>query len=111
MLDRLNAVLPLRLLAFSACVLMLLLCLGQLAMDGTLSTVQAVLLIVSAALTLVGLMDATQTKRSVLRNYPVIGHLRFMLEFIRPEIRQYFLESDTDATPVSYTHLRAHETG
>jgi glutamate synthase domain-containing protein 2 len=101
MLDRLNAVLPLRLLAFSACVLMLLLCLGQLAMDGTLSTVQAVLLIVSAALTLVGLMDATQTKRSVLRNYPVIGHLRFMLEFIRPEIRQYFLESDTDATPFS----------
>jgi glutamate synthase domain-containing protein 2 len=36
-----------------------------------------------------------------LRNYPLIGHLRFMLETIRPEIRQYFLESDTEATPFS----------
>jgi hypothetical protein len=36
-----------------------------------------------------------------LRNYPVIGHLRFMLEKIRPEMRQYFIESDTEATPFS----------
>jgi glutamate synthase domain-containing protein 2 len=42
-----------------------------------------------------------QTKRSVLRNYPIIGHLRFMLEFIRPEMRQYFLESDVEAMPFS----------
>ena len=49
----------------------------------------------------VGVFDILQTKRSVLRNYPVIGHLRFMLEFIRPEMRQYFLESDTEATPFS----------
>ena len=49
----------------------------------------------------VGVYDMVQTKRSVLRNYPVIGHLRFMLEFIRPEMRQYFLESDTEATPFS----------
>jgi len=37
----------------------------------------------------------------LLRNYPVIGHFRFMLEKIRPEIRQYFLESDNEATPFS----------
>jgi glutamate synthase domain-containing protein 2 len=37
----------------------------------------------------------------VLRNYPVIGHLRFLLEFIRPEIRQYFIESDNEAAPFS----------
>ena len=49
----------------------------------------------------VGMFDILQTKRSVLRNYPVIGHLRFMLEFIRPEMRQYFLESDTEATHFS----------
>jgi hypothetical protein len=36
-----------------------------------------------------------------LRNYPVIGHLRFLLEFIRPEIRQYFIESDNEAAPFS----------
>ncbi len=42
-----------------------------------------------------------QTRRSILRNYPVIGHLRFMLELVRPELRQYFLESDNEATPFS----------
>ena len=54
-----------------------------------------------AALAAVGVHDLTQKKRAVLRNYPVIGHMRFFLEYIRPEIRQYFLESDTDAAPFS----------
>ena len=49
----------------------------------------------------VGLRDVRQTQRSVLRNYPVIGHLRYLLEFIRPEIRQYFIESDNEAAPFS----------
>lgn len=49
----------------------------------------------------VGLYDLRQTKRSILRNYPVIGHMRFMMEFVRPEIRQYFIESDNEATPFS----------
>ncbi|MDE2275545.1 MAG: FMN-binding glutamate synthase family protein [Burkholderiales bacterium] len=55
------------------------------------------------SLFLVGLgwRDARQRRHSVLRNYPVIGHLRFLLEFIRPEMRQYFLESDTEAMPFS----------
>jgi glutamate synthase domain-containing protein 2 len=52
-------------------------------------------------LTLVGLRDRRQAARSILRNYPVIGHMRFMLEAFRPEIRQYFLESDTEAAPFS----------
>ena len=52
-------------------------------------------------LTLVGIYDLIQTKVAILRNYPVIGHLRFMLEFIRPEIRQYFIEGDNDETPFS----------
>ena len=37
----------------------------------------------------------------MLRNYPVIGHLRFLLEFVRLEVRQYFIESDNEATPFS----------
>lgn len=49
----------------------------------------------------IGVYDLCQTKRSVLRNYPIIGHMRFMLEFVRPEIRQYFIESDNEATPFS----------
>ncbi|MEY4346469.1 MAG: hypothetical protein RL032_2301 [Pseudomonadota bacterium] len=52
---------------------------------------------------LVGLggYDVMQGKRSLLRNYPIIGHIRYMLEFVRPEIRQYFIESDTEAAPFS----------
>lgn len=57
--------------------------------------------IVSGALVVVGLYDLRQKKRSILRNYPVIGHIRFALESIRPEIRQYFFESDNDAAPFS----------
>ncbi|MEY3251731.1 MAG: hypothetical protein RL227_704, partial [Pseudomonadota bacterium] len=48
-----------------------------------------------------GWHDTRQTRHSVLRNYPVIGHLRFLLEFIRPEMRQYFIESDNEAAPFS----------
>ena len=55
----------------------------------------------ATALSAVGLWDLRQTKSSVLRNYPVIGHLRFLFEWIRPEIRQYFLESDREAVPFS----------
>ncbi len=54
-----------------------------------------------AALVAIGVYDLRQSKRSILRNYPIIGHLRFTMEFIRPEIRQYFIESDTDANPFS----------
>ncbi len=49
----------------------------------------------------VGVHDVVQRRHSVLRNYPIIGHLRFLLETIRPELRQYFFESDTDAIPFS----------
>jgi glutamate synthase domain-containing protein 2 len=52
-------------------------------------------------LTALGWRDTRQTRHSVLRNYPVIGHLRFLLEFIRPEMRQYFIESDNEAAPFS----------
>ena len=58
-------------------------------------------LLLFSFLTLVGVYDLLQAKTSILRNYPVIGHLRFILEFIRPEIRQYFIEGDNDETPFS----------
>src|SRR4051812_4178695 len=44
-----------------------------------------------------GLRDSMQARHSILRNYPVIGHFRFLLEFIRPEMRQYFIEGDNEA--------------
>jgi glutamate synthase domain-containing protein 2 len=59
------------------------------------------LALVLALLVGVGFRDTRQSGHSVLRNYPVIGHLRFLLEFIRPEIRQYFFESDRETVPFS----------
>ena len=46
-----------------------------------------------------GLHDLRQTRHAVLRNYPVAAHLRFLLEAIRPEMRQYFFEGDKDGAP------------
>ena len=46
----------------------------------------------------IGLYDLFQTKRAVLKNYPLSARLRFLFEHFRPEIRQYFLESDHDET-------------
>ena len=48
-----------------------------------------------------GLRDILQTHHSILRNYPLIGRMRFLFEMIRPEIRQYFIESDTERIPFS----------
>lgn len=52
-------------------------------------------------LTALGVYDMRQREHAITRNYPVIGHLRFLFEEIRPEIRQYFLEADTDEQPFS----------
>ncbi len=57
--------------------------------------------LLSLALFILGWHDYRQTHHAILRNYPVTGHLRFMLEYIRPEIRQYFIESDEDNLPFS----------
>jgi glutamate synthase domain-containing protein 2 len=54
---------------------------------------------VFGVLTLIGVWDMVQTKHSLRRNYPILANIRFMLEKVRPEIRQYFLESDLDGTP------------
>ncbi|MGO3894338.1 FMN-binding glutamate synthase family protein [Brevibacterium aurantiacum] len=43
--------------------------------------------------------DVTQKKHSILRNYPVAGHARYLLESIRPEIQQYFIERNWDGRP------------
>ena len=52
-------------------------------------------------LAVLGVSDLIQTRHAILRNYPITGHLRFLLERVRPEIRQYFFEGDKDGTPFS----------
>jgi len=49
----------------------------------------------------VGIKDMAQNKKTLLRLYPVVGHFRYLLEYIRPEIQQYFIESDTNGKPIS----------
>lgn len=48
----------------------------------------------------VGLHDSLQSRHTVLRNFPLIGHLRYGLEMLRPEIQQYFIENNIDAYPI-----------
>ncbi|MEP6465105.1 MAG: FMN-binding glutamate synthase family protein [Parafilimonas sp.] len=56
-------------------------------------------LIVSAPLLLVAIINVRQKSHAILRNFPLVGYLRYFLESIRPEIRQYFFESDLDGKP------------
>src|SRR5215475_2140469 len=69
---------------------------GLLIPFGTLFVALFGLSLLAAA---IGIWDILQTKHSLRRNYPILANIRFGLEKIRPEIRQYFLESDTDGTP------------
>lgn len=62
----------------------------------------------------IGLHDIIQKKHTILRNFPVIGHMRFLLEMIGPELHQYFVEAGTDGKPIdrnhrSYIYERAKE--
>jgi glutamate synthase domain-containing protein 2 len=57
------------------------------------------LLLAAVFLSILGLRDITQTKRAILRNYPISGHARYLMEELRPKIRQYFFEGEKDGRP------------
>lgn len=56
-------------------------------------------LIILGPLFILGLHDAFQKKRAILRNFPVLGNVRYLFEMIRPEIQQYFIESEESGAP------------
>ena len=56
---------------------------------------------ISLILFIVGISDYLQKKRAVLGNFPLMGRFRFIFESIRPELRQYFWEADSDELPYS----------
>jgi glutamate synthase domain-containing protein 2 len=58
-----------------------------------------VVAVLAAALVALAVHDLVQRRHSILRNYPILGHFRFMLESIRPELQQYFIERDYDGRP------------
>jgi glutamate synthase domain-containing protein 2 len=57
------------------------------------------LVVLVAALVVLGVYDLAQSKHAILRNYPVIGHMRYLMEGIRPELQQYFIERNYDGRP------------
>lgn len=84
---------------FVVCILVTLLTLPLLANVGWLWP----LTLVAGALSLLGIYDLLQTRHAVRRNYPILGHVRYLVESIRPEIRQYLIESDNEQLPFSRT--------
>jgi glutamate synthase domain-containing protein 2 len=58
-------------------------------------------LLAAVPLIALGAVDLLQTRQAVRRNFPVIGHFRYLLELVRPEINQYFIESNSDGRPFS----------
>lgn len=56
---------------------------------------------IATLLTLLGIIDISQKTYVVRRNYPIVGNLRYLLNYFRPEIRQYFIEGDNEQAPFS----------
>lgn len=57
--------------------------------------------IITSALLILAIVNSLQRKHTILRNYPVIGYLRYLIEGFRPELRQYLWESELDGKPVN----------
>lgn len=49
----------------------------------------------------VGVYDLLQTKHAILRNFPVLGHFRYIFEFVGPELRQYIVAANNEERPFS----------
>lgn len=97
MLHALDSLLPQRYWAWAACI--------ALTVVGVLLTPLVhellPLTLAAAVLSVVGYVDYRQLRQAIRRNYPVLAHFRFFFEYIRPEIRQYFIEADRDELPFS----------
>src|SRR5687767_5360170 len=48
-----------------------------------------------------GVIDMLQTQQTIRRNFPLLGRMRYLFELIRPEIQQYFIESNRSGRPFS----------
>ena len=90
-----------RFIVLTICSVVTALLLGIGIVDHKVFELVVIPLAIFAALTLLGIRDLTQKSHAVLRNYPISAHLRFLLEEIRPEMRQYFFESEKDGMPFS----------
>jgi glutamate synthase domain-containing protein 2 len=90
-----------RFIVLTICSVVTALLLGIGIADHKISDILLVPTLIFGGLTLLGVRDLLQKSHAVLRNYPISAHLRFLLEEIRPEMRQYFFESEKDGMPFS----------
>src|SRR6202051_4863418 len=90
-----------RFIVLTICAVVTALLLGLGLVDHKVFDIVLVPILIFGALTLLGIRDLMQKNHAVLRNYPISAHMRFLLEEIRPEMRQYFFESEKDGMPFS----------
>ena len=93
-----DKLLPSRFLIFALCLGALLLSLAMLGQGIAWRWLAAI----SAALSVVSILDVTQRKSTLRRNFPISAHIRTFFEYFRPMLRQYVVESDTDEVPFSH---------
>jgi glutamate synthase domain-containing protein 2 len=85
---------------YKTCLILLALTLAFTALSVAVSSL-VFLPILFATLLLLATYDSFQQKHAIMRNFPIIGRFRWVMEFIRPFIQQYLIESDTGGAPIS----------
>lgn len=68
---------------------------------GLISPYFLLIFLIVAPLIFIGVRDITQKRQTIRRNFPIIGNIRYLLEKVRPEIMQYFVETDTEGKPIN----------
>src|ERR1700730_4796678 len=90
-----------RFVVLTICAVVTALLLGIGIFDRKVFDLVLIPMVIFGVLTVLGICDLLQPNQAVLRNDPSSAHIRFLLEEIRPEMRQYFFESEKDGMPFS----------
>jgi glutamate synthase domain-containing protein 2 len=90
-----------RYIVLTICCVVTVLLIGIGIVDHKVINIVIIPILIFGGLSLLGFRDLLQENHAVLRNYPISAHIRFLLEEIRPEMRQYFFESEKDGMPFS----------
>src|SRR6201746_874607 len=90
-----------RFIILTICCVVTVLLIGIGIVDHKVINIVVIPILIFGGLSLLGFRDLLQQNHAVLRNYPITAHIRFLLEEIRPEMRQYFFESEKDGMPFS----------
>ncbi len=98
-MDRITLALTPRYISLTLAALLMVVCAVALVAGG--HWVLWIGLLIGTGLTALGFRDLFNTRHAILRSYPISAHLRFLMESIRPEMRQYFFEDEKTGAPFS----------